>query len=104
MNYLNRFRFLKNFYVVTGLALVIWLCFFAQNDLRMQFTNCRKLQNLEVEKKKYAQEIILLKKEQEQTLGNARLVEKFARERYYMKKPNEDVFVLVDEDGNEIEK
>ncbi len=104
MNYLNYFRFLKNFYVITGVALVVWLCFFAQNDVSMQFSNYRKLQNLEVEKKKYAQEIIFLRKEQQQTLGNLQLVEKFARERYYMKKPNEDVFVLVDEDGNEIEK
>jgi cell division protein DivIC len=104
MQYLKNLRFLKNFYVITGLALVIWLCFFAQNDFGMQFNNWRKLRNLEAEKKKYAQEIILLKKEQQQTLGNLQLVEKFARERYYMKKTDEDVFVLVDEMGEEVEK
>jgi cell division protein FtsB len=104
MQYLKNLRFLKNFYLITGLPLVIFLCFFAQNDLGMQFNNWRKLRNLEAEKKKYAQEIILLKKEQQQTLGNLQLVEKFARERYYMKKTDEDVFVLVDEMGEEVEK
>jgi cell division protein DivIC len=104
MQFLNNLRFLKSFYVITGLALVIWLCFFAQNDLSMQFKNWRKLRYLEAEKKRYIQDIELLKKEQLQTLGNAKLTEKFARERYYMKKPNEDVFVLVDENGEEVEK
>ncbi len=104
MQFLNNLRFLKNFYVLTGLCLVMWLCFFAQNNITVQFNNYRKLQNLEAEKKKYLQQIVKLKAEQEQTLGNSQLVEKFARERYYMKKPNEDVFVLVDEMGEEVEK
>jgi cell division protein DivIC len=104
MRFINNFRFLKNFYVATGLGLVVWVCFFAQNDIIGQFTNWRKLGKLEDEKQQYIEQIKLLKKEQLQTLGTDQLLEKFAREKYYMKKPTEDVFVLVDENGEEVEK
>jgi cell division protein DivIC len=37
-------------------------------------------------------------------MGNKKLVEKFAREKYLMKKPKEEIFVIVDEENQPIEK
>ncbi len=104
MNLLSRFRFLKNFYVATGIGLVIWLMFFAQNDIPSQIKNWYKLRQVDNEKAYYLEQIELLKKEQNQTLGNDKLVEKYAREKYYMKKPTEDIYVLVNEKEEEVEK
>ncbi len=104
MNYLNRFRFFKNFYLATGIGVVVWLFFFAQNDIPTQLKNWYKFRKLNDEKSYYLAQIELLKKEQNQTLGSQKLLEKYAREQYYMKKPTEDVYVLVDEAGEEIEK
>jgi cell division protein FtsB len=37
-------------------------------------------------------------------MGNPALLEKYAREKYFMKRPKEDVFVIVDQDNQPIEK
>jgi cell division protein DivIC len=39
-----------------------------------------------------------------EVMGNKKLIEKFAREKYLMKRPNEEIFVIVDEDNQPIEK
>jgi cell division protein FtsB len=62
------------------------------------------LQELESEKEYYAEQIELLQKEQTSTLGTDKLMEKYAREKYFMKKDSEDVYVLVDEKGEAFEK
>ena len=47
------------------------------------------------EKIKYLQaEIEQLKKDKEDIKTNPKAIEKYAREKYFMKKPNEDVFVI----------
>lgn len=97
-------RYARNFYVATGLGLLVWMCLFDTNDLPSQFGNWWKLRELEGERKFYVNNIELVKKQQREVLGSDRLREKYARERYLMKKPTEDVFVIVDENGDPIEK
>ncbi|TAH14715.1 MAG: septum formation initiator family protein, partial [Runella slithyformis] len=45
-----------------------------------------------------------LKKEEAITLSSDKLREKYAREKYFMKKPTEDVFVIVNEQNEPLEK
>jgi cell division protein FtsB len=104
MRFLSHFRFLKNFYVYSSLGLLVWLLFFEVNGIPEQIKNWWKLREIEEEKAYYVQQINLLKREQALTLGNDKLMEKYARERYYMKKDSEDVFVLIDEKGEAFEK
>ncbi|QJW88557.1 septum formation initiator family protein [Spirosoma taeanense] len=102
---LNRlFRSVRNFYVATGLALLVWMLFFDANDLVTQARNWWKLHELEKEATYYQEQISRLQVERREVLGNDRLREKFAREKYLMKKPTEDVFVIVDEQNEPIEK
>ncbi|MCU0341752.1 MAG: septum formation initiator family protein [Spirosomaceae bacterium] len=104
MKLLAHFRFLKNFYVASTLGLFIWLLFFEVNGIPDQIKNWWKLRELEEQKAYYAQQIRLLQREEALTLGTDKLLEKYAREHYYMKKDSEDVFVLVDEKGEPFEK
>ena len=97
-------RYVRNFYVATGLGLLAWMLFFDANDLVSQARNWWKLRELEAERVFYAAEIKTIKREQREVLGSDRLREKYARERYLMKKPTEDVFVIVDEHGEPLEK
>lgn len=97
-------RYGRNFYVATGLGLLVWMLFFDANDLVSQARNWWKLRELEAEKSFYTAEIKTLKVQQRDVLGSNRLREKYARERYLMKKPTEDVFVIVDEHGEPLEK
>ncbi|WP_080238368.1 FtsB family cell division protein [Spirosoma rigui] len=97
-------RSVRNFYVATALALLTWMTFFDANDLPSQVQNWLKLRELEGDIKFYQAEIRDVQTERREVLGNDRLREKFAREKYLMKKPTEDVFVIVDEKNEPLEK
>lgn len=102
---LNRLlRYGRNFYVATGLVLVGWMTFFDANDLPTQVRNWWELRRLDGEAKFYQAKIKAVQIERQEVLGNDRLREKFAREKYLMKKPGEDVFVIVDEHNEPLEK
>ncbi len=104
MQFLRRFRFLKNFYLASSVGLLVWLLFFEMNGIPDQIKNWWKLQQLDKQKEYYVEQIDLLKKEQASTLGTDKLMEKYAREKYFMKKDSEEVFVLVDKNGEAFEK
>lgn len=97
-------RFGKNFYVATGAGLLLWMLFFDTNDLISQSRNWWKLKQLERERVYFQENISKLQEQREEIMGNYRLQEKFARENYLMKKPAEDVYVLVNEKNEPIEK
>ena len=75
----------------------MWMLFVDANDLRSQFSLNQKLRELEAEKSFYEQEIKQVNYDREELLTNDELLEKFAREKYLMKKPEEDVYVIVKE-------
>lgn len=97
-------RSVRNFYVATALALLTWMTFFDANDLPSQVQNWLKLRELEGDIKFYQAKIKDVQTERREVLGSDRLREKFAREKYLMKKPTEDVFVIVDEKNEPLEK
>jgi cell division protein DivIC len=92
------------FFTLTTAVLVVWMLFFDVNDVWTQIKMYRELSRLADEKKYYVQKLQEVEKERIEVMGNKKLVEKFAREKYLMKKPKEEIFVLVDEDNQPIEK
>lgn len=74
---------------------LIWLTFFDSNDLYTQIKQTAKLEGLEDEKEFYQEKIEEVKADREELLSNDELLEKFARENYLMKKPEEDLYVIV---------
>jgi cell division protein DivIC len=92
------------FFTLTTAVLVVWMLFFDVNDIFTQIKMYRELSRLADEKKYYVQKLNEVEKERMEVMGNKKLVEKFAREKYLMKKPKEEIFVLVDEDNQPIEK
>ncbi len=104
MLYRRMLRYLRNFYVATGLGLLGWMTFFDANDLPTQIQNRWKLYELDEEARFYQEKIKAVQDERREVLGNDQLREKFAREKYLMKKEGEDVFVIVDENNDPLEK
>ena len=90
--------FLKNFYVITITAFVIWMTFFDSNDWINRYRMNRKLGELEDEKEYYQEKIKEVEKDRQELMGTPELLEKFAREKYLMRKPGEDVFVIEKKD------
>jgi cell division protein FtsB len=74
-----------------------WLLFFDSNDLYNQYKLTKKRRDLEAQKVYYANKIVEVQKDREELFSNPELLEKFAREKYLMKKPTEDIYVIVKE-------
>jgi cell division protein FtsB len=89
------FRIIRNKYFLTVISLIVWLVFFDKNDVFTQFELIEKCRKLEADKNYYLSEIASNKAGLLDLRTNKRSLEKFAREKYLMKKDNEDVFVIV---------
>jgi len=87
---------IKNRYVLTVFAFVLWVLFFDRNDLFTQMERARDLRSLEKSKKYYTGQIEDSRKELDQMSNNPAALEKFAREKYRMKKDNEDEYEIED--------
>jgi hypothetical protein len=87
----------RNFYFLTGLFFLVWIDFLDSNNLIARFSLSSKLNFLENEKEYYEEKIIEVEKDRDELFGNKESLEKFAREKYLMKKETEDVFVVVEE-------
>ena len=88
---------LRNKYFLSVAAFVVWMLFFDKNDILAQYEFKSEVSKLQEEKGFYTTEIETVKKDLNELNSNLNTAEKFAREKYFMKKDNEDVFVIVRE-------
>jgi len=68
------------------------------NDVISQVRMTQKLNGLKAQQEYYIEKKIEVLKDKEELSTNKKLLEKFAREKYLMKKPSEDLYVVVSED------
>ena len=92
-------RVVRSFYFLTGMGFLVWMLVFDANDLGKQVEIYWKRQELRNEKQYYRDNIEVVKRERAELMSSPALLEKFAREKYLMKRPGEDVFVLVPATG-----
>ncbi len=88
--------FTKSFYFLSLAFFLLWLAFFDSNDLFLQNELRSKQTELIKAKKFYEEKILEVKNDREALLNNSELLEKIAREKYLMKKENEDLYIIVD--------
>ena len=88
----------RNFYFVVGLSFFVWIAFLDSNDLISRFKMGSKLRSLQNEKEYYQERISEVEKDRAELTTNKELLEKFAREKYLMKKETEDIFVTEEKD------
>ena len=88
----------RNKYFLAIVAFGIWMLFFDKNDMLTQFEYRTEVKKLQEEKNFYVKETASVKKDLSELDSNLNTAEKFAREKYFMKKDNEDVFVVVNSD------
>lgn len=86
---------LKNKYLLTGACFAIWILFIDDRDfITTHFRHKEELKKLEQSKKYYQGQIAATKAELDKLKSNPSTIEKYAREKYFMKKDNEDIFLL----------
>ena len=88
----------RNFYFVTGITFLVWMTFLDSNDLINRFRLSAKLRALENEKEYYQEKIKEVEEDRQELMGTTELLEKFAREKYLMKRPTEDIFIVEEKD------
>ena len=81
----------RNRYFATGLVFAIWMLFIDEHDMISQMELKSELRDLVKTKDYYDEQIEVTKKDLEELLTNNDNLERFAREKYLMKKPNEDI-------------
>ena len=89
--------YLRNKYSITFALFVLWMLFFDQSDMITQFKLRGELRELENENEYYIQQNHQVDSDLQELLSNDQQLEKFAREKYLMKKDDEDIFVIVKE-------
>jgi cell division protein DivIC len=86
--------FLKNKYLLAGAGFLILMFFFDSKDFAFTYGQMKKLKNLQQSEQHLSKQIADTQKELDLLKTNAQTIEKYAREKYLMKKDNEDLFIV----------
>ncbi|MCM0060452.1 MAG: septum formation initiator family protein [Algoriphagus sp.] len=92
----NVIKYSSNFYVLATLSFLVWMIFIDSNNLPTHWRLTKQLWELEEQKEFYKKKKVQIQQERNALYGNPELLEKIAREKYLMKKPTEDLYVVVE--------
>lgn len=99
---MQRFKFiekippvLRNKYLLTLIIFAVWILLLDSNNLISRWKEMRNLKKLKAEKEYYVQRIEEDKRKLHELKTSDRNLEKFAREQYRMKKPDEDLYIIL---------
>jgi cell division protein DivIC len=95
MKYINHIpAWLRSKYTIALSAFLAIILFFDKNDFFTQQARNAELKELLMSKKYYQGEIASEQRELERLKNNPATLEKYAREKYLMKKDKEDLFII----------
>ncbi len=94
MKVFSYLSFLRNKFLLTTAAFVVWMLFFDKNDMLVQMDRKKELKDLQESKQYFLQQIAEERQFSEELKNNPAAIEKFAREQYKMKRENEDLFLI----------
>jgi cell division protein DivIC len=99
---IGRFKFidkitpvLRNKYLLTIIIFVVWMLFLDSNNLISRWKEMKNLKKLKAEKEYYVNRIEEDKRKLQELRTSDRNLEKFAREQYRMKRPDEDLYIIL---------
>ena len=85
---------MMNRYFITIIAFLVWISFFDKNDLITQYGYRSELSKLEADRDYFIREIAQSQRDLNDLMSDPEHLEKYAREHYFMKKDNEDLFIV----------
>ena len=97
------FRFLSNKYLLITVLFIVWMFFFDTNSYLIHKELNKEIDGLQENTDYYQKEIENDKSFIEKMEDSAEM-ERFAREKYYLKKENEDIYIIEHEDSIEKRK
>lgn len=91
----------KNIYVLGTLFFIVWLTIFDSNDILTQLSLRKKEAELQQRKGYYQKQIKIVEADRKALFSNQDLLERIAREKYYMSAEGEDVYVIISASGDQ---
>ena len=85
---------LKNKFFISVVAFIAWMLFFDKNDYITQYYRTSELEKLQKSRQYYTNQITSEKQQLEHLKSNPATLEKYAREKYFMKRDNEELFII----------
>ena len=89
----------KHFFVIVSAVFVLWMLLFDTNNVWQQLKKRNAVKETKEKVDYYKQEIEVLREKSKFISEDEEELERYAREQFYMKKPTEDVFVIVPEEN-----
>ena len=86
---------LRNKFVLTILIFIVWILLLDSNNLIDRYKDMRELHKLKIDKEHYIKRIEEDKQKLHELKTDNHNLEKFAREQYHMKKPDEDLYLIL---------
>jgi len=94
----KHFRLLRNKWFIATALFLVWIVFFDENSIISHQRNKHKLYELKQQEEYFREKIVVdRQKFEDLKLGEEKL-EKFAREQFYMSKPDEEVYIIESND------
>ena len=91
---------IRNKYFIAFAAFCVVVVFLDKNDLFAQLERRRELRKLEKSRDYYQSQIPAERKELEALKNNPATLERYAREKYLMKRDNEELFLVPEKPDN----
>ena len=85
----------RNKYILTIIVFLLWLLLFDSNNLIARYKDMRELHKLKTDREYYIKRIEIDKQKLHELKTDNHNLEKFAREQYRMKKPDEDLYIIL---------
>lgn len=90
----------RNRYITATVLFVLWIAFFDQTSLIYDIHLTQKEKQMKAQKIYYEKQTQAATEQLKELQTDPANLEKFAREKYFMKKQNEDIYVLVDKNNH----
>jgi cell division protein DivIC len=86
---------LRNKYMLTIIIFIVWVSLLDSNNLVARYKEMRELHKLKLDREYYTKRIEEDKQKLHELKTDNHNLEKFAREQYHMKKPDEDLYIIL---------
>jgi len=90
----EKYSWFKNKYFIAIVSFLVWMSFFDPKDWGLIYSRTQKLKELEKSEQELTGQIAETRKELHMLKSSAENIERFAREKYLMKRDNEEVFTV----------
>lgn len=88
------FQIIFNKYLLSFVFMLVWILFFDETDFFVQQSRLNDLEDLKTKTAYYKKEIEIAQQELSDIQNNPEALEKFAREKYFLKRDNEDIYII----------